>query len=74
MSTISISAEARSAALGKHAGAPVIHMGPESGGERMLLGLLVLAAMAAIGYGFFWLLDLVQSCALVGAGVGHLVQ
>jgi hypothetical protein len=36
-------------------------------GEKILQGLLVLAAVAGIGYGCSCLVDLVQSCALFGA-------
>ena len=76
MKTISINAEPRAAAL--RAGiAPRTHprkvcarLMPswrKSGGDKILPGLLVLAAAVAIGYGCSCLVDLVQSCALFGA-------
>ena len=46
----------------------------DPGGEKMLLGMLVLAAAVVIGYGFFCLMDLVQNCTLFSAGVGRLIQ
>ena len=79
MKTISINAGPRAAALRARI-APRTHprkvcarlMPPwrKSGGEKILPGLLVLAAAAGIGYGCSCLVDLVQSCALFAAGVG----
>ena len=46
----------------------------DSGREGMLLGLLMLVAAVAIGYGFSCLVDLVQNWAVFGAGVGRLIQ
>ena len=46
----------------------------ESGLEKLFLGLLVVAAVIGVGYGFSCLVDLVQNWALFGAGVGHLIQ
>jgi len=43
-------------------------------GEKILQGLLVLAAVAGIGYGCSCLVDLVQSCALFAAEVGRSIQ
>jgi len=45
----------------------------KSGGEKILPALLVLAAVAGIGYGCSCLVDLVQSCALFGARVAQLI-
>jgi hypothetical protein len=76
MKTISINAEARTAALRariaprtypRKAGARLRLSWRDSRGEKILQGLLVLAAVAGIGYGCSCLVDLVQSCALFGA-------
>ena len=74
MNTIAISAAAWTAAFRQHAGARLMPLRWGSAGEKMLLGLLVLAAAAGIGYGFFCLVDFVQTCALFSAGVGRLIQ
>jgi hypothetical protein len=74
MNAISISSQARTAALRKHNGARLVPWQRDSGGEKILLGLLVLATAVGIGYGFFCLVDLVQSCALFSAGAGRLIQ
>ena len=83
MNTISMNAEARRAALEaritprKHpsrACALPLPSWRDAGGEKILRGLLVLAAAVGIGYGFLCVVDLVQSCALFGAGVGRLIQ
>ncbi|MGH7970140.1 MAG: hypothetical protein ACREIC_15575, partial [Limisphaerales bacterium] len=42
--------------------------------ERMMAGLLGLAATAGIGYGFCCLLDLVQHWAIFGAGIDRFLQ
>ena len=82
MKTISINAEPRAAVLGARI-APRTHprkvcarLRPswrKSGSEKILPGLLVLAAAAGIGYGCSCLVDLVQSCALFGARVAQLI-
>lgn len=46
----------------------------ESFGERLMLGLLILAAVIAIGSGVSCLLDLVGNWASFNTGVAHLVQ
>ena len=46
----------------------------DCGGDKILLGLLVLAGAVALGYGFSCLVDLVQSCALFAARVGVPIQ
>jgi len=45
----------------------------DSGGRRLLSGLLVLVAAGGVGYGILRLVDLVQNCALFVAGVGRLI-
>src|SRR5437764_15493317 len=42
--------------------------------EKLIMGLLVLAALGAIGYGFSLMLDLVQGWAGFDGVVGQLVQ
>ena len=42
--------------------------------ERAFMLLLAIAGVAAIGYGFSCLVDLVQHWAVFNAGVGQLVQ
>ncbi len=74
MNTISLSAGMRTAGLRKRGGTPVTPLWRESGGEKILLGLLVLAAAVGIGYGFLCVVDLVQNFALFGAGVERLIQ
>ena len=46
----------------------------DTAGEKILFGLLVLVAAAAVGYGFNCMVNLVQHWALFGAGVGQLIQ
>jgi hypothetical protein len=46
----------------------------ESFGERLMLGLLILAAVIAIGSGVSCLLDLVGNWASFNTGVAQLVQ
>jgi hypothetical protein len=46
---------------------------PDSGGKKILPGLLVLAGAVGIGYGVFCLVDLVQNCALFGSEVARLI-
>ncbi len=42
--------------------------------EKGLLGLLTLAGMIGIGYGFSCLVDLVQNWALVNASIGRMIN
>jgi len=42
--------------------------------EKGLLGLLVLAGVIGIGYGFSCLVDLVQNWALVNASIGRMIN
>ena len=83
MKTISMNAEAPAAGLRariaprKHPSKAWARLMPswrEAVGDKMLRGLLVLAATVGIGYGFCCLVDLVQSCALFAAEVGRSIQ
>lgn len=42
--------------------------------ELLGMGLLACAALLGIGYGFSWMVDLVQHWALFNLGVGNLIQ
>ena len=42
--------------------------------EKGLLGLLVIAGVIGIGYGFSCLVDLVQNWALVNASIGRMIN
>jgi len=42
--------------------------------EKGFLGLLVLAGMIGIAYGFSCLVDLVQNWALVNASIGRMIN
>ena len=46
----------------------------ESFGERLMLGLITVAAVAAIGHGFAAMLDLVQHWAAFNQGIGQMLQ
>ncbi len=46
---------------------------PDSGGGKMLPGLLVLAGAAGIGYFLLCLVELVENCALFGSEVARLI-
>src|SRR5690348_12498642 len=45
----------------------------ESIAEKTLMGLLATAAAIGIGYGFSWMIDLVQGWAGFSAGIANLV-
>ncbi len=46
----------------------------ESLGEKLLMGLLGVAAVVGIGYGFASLVDLVQHWAMFANGIGQMIQ
>jgi hypothetical protein len=60
----------------KRAAAPSIWISlpAEPALEKGLLGLLALAAVIGIGYGFSCLIDLVQNWASVNATLGQIIQ
>ena len=83
MKTISIDVETRAAALQArfaargHTNKACARPMPswrDGGGDKILLGLLVLAGAVGLGYSFSCLVDLVQSCALFAARVGVPIQ
>jgi hypothetical protein len=45
----------------------------DSGREKIVPGLLVLAGAVGIGYCLFCLVDLVENCALFGSEVARLI-
>ena len=49
-------------------------LSPEPIGEKLMMGLLVLAAVVAIGYGVSSMLDLVQDWAGFSSLVGQMIQ
>jgi len=42
--------------------------------EKLLMGMLIVAAVGGVAYGLACLVDLVQNWALFYAGVGHFFQ
>jgi len=46
----------------------------ESIAEKTLMGLLATAGVIGIGYGFSWMIDLVQGWVGFSAGIAHLVH
>ena len=46
----------------------------ESLGEKLVMGLLAVAGVACIGYGFSSLVDLVQHWALFSTGISQMIQ
>ena len=74
MKTISMTAGGGKTALGQHTGRARARLMPswrDFGGEKLLRGLLVLTAVAGLGYGCVCVVNLVQSCALFGVRVAQ---